>query len=124
MEVISANTLRVKVRLAYTSVLPLRWRAGQSAYLSVPVASRFGFSLEAHPFTIATVDTPLCDSNGQKYVELMFIVRARQGFTQRLYNYTVQESGSCSVSAYIDGPYGEPPSLRGSPRAVLIAGMF
>ena len=36
-----------------------RWKAGQFAFLSVPAASKLGVSLEAHPFSIAAVDTPL-----------------------------------------------------------------
>ena len=126
LEVLSTNTLRVRFRLACPTALRLRWRAGQNAYLSVPSASRFGISLEAHPFTIATIDTPVIDAasaDGQRYVELMFIIRSREGFTQRLYEFAKQGGGSCFVSAYVDGPYGEPPSLRGTPRAILIAGM-
>ena len=125
LEVLSVNTLRVRVRLAHTAILPIRWRAGQSAFLSVPVASRFGLSLEAHPFTIATIDSHSDDpENGGSYLEMMFIVRSREGFTQRLYEFAKLQGGMCSMSTYVDGPYGEPPSLRGAPRVILIAGMI
>lgn len=36
-----------------------RWKAGQFAFLSIPAVSQLGVSLEAHPFSIAAVDTPL-----------------------------------------------------------------
>ena len=84
---------------------------------------------ESHPFTIASVDSPLerdesslaCDHRQMK-----FIIRSRRGFTRHLYEYSARQGGkdgSCRVSSYIDGPYGHPPDLAPYHTTILIAGM-
>lgn len=118
------------------------WRPGQSAYLTVPAVS----ALEAHPFTICTVDVREGSSaviggsgahsdievedkgKSQKVFErkLMFLVRVRGGFTKKLMSKV--ESGSRpqddgnGMKVLLDGPYSSPPSLLGYETVFLIAG--
>lgn len=143
LQVLSPNTLSVSMRVATStstySPLGLSWRAGQSAYLSIPVVARWGLglSVEAHPFTIASIDTPIPtsdvpvsdekngatrSSNAKPEVEIKFIVRARHGFTRMLHAYASRNGGSCMVSAFVDGPYGEPPVIHTHPNAIFVAG--
>lgn len=69
--------------------------------------------LEAHPFTIATVDAGL-----QSY-ELKFFIRVRDGFTKRLLD-SIEVIDNMKV--LLDGPYSSPPLLVGYDSVLLIAG--
>lgn len=144
LQVLSANTLSVSIRVASSastySPLGFSWRAGQSAYLSIPIVARWGLglSVEAHPFTIASIDTQVSTSDisasdkeksqdtqksgVEPTVEIKFIVRARHGFTRRLHEYASRAGGSCMVSTFVDGPYGEPPVIHAHPNAIFVAG--
>ncbi|KAI5117834.1 hypothetical protein M0805_003311 [Coniferiporia weirii] len=122
VEILPTDAIRVTLRIPSSKLLS--WRPGQHAFLTVPSVSRS--PLEAHPFTIASLDAP---DGGE--VDLKLIIRARTGFTRRLYDYTVRASSEaplsnealeCRVSAYIDGPYGSPPSVNTYPNVILIAG--
>lgn len=135
---LSADTVGVSLRISESSckLTGLKWRPGQSAYLSVPSVATWGLGLstEAHPFTIASIAYP---SFGKKVdetgtlmgqvdsgLEIKFIIRVRSGFTKRLHEHAVRAGGTCSVSAYVDGPYGNPPAVYTYPNVILIAGTF
>ncbi|KZO98048.1 hypothetical protein CALVIDRAFT_535651 [Calocera viscosa TUFC12733] len=111
VEVLSPDTMQVSLRRSMT------WKAGQHAYLIMPTISYFVW--EAHPFTIASV--PYTD--GRKENDLVFVVRARDGFTKRLLAHMQREGKRKSiVECAVEGPYGYPPSLAHFSTAVLISG--
>lgn len=115
------------------------WAPGQSAYLTLPAVSTF--PLEAHPFTISTIDVPQIEDEkasdaGEKDAEssaspipetstvigmkkLVFLTRVRRGFSQRLLHAARDNQ---RFRAFLDGPYSSPPLLRGYSTVVLIAG--
>ena len=109
-----------------------RWSAGQTAYLIMPGVSTTPF--EAHPFTIASVDTVHDETQGGfvpttkegtfgeselHWKELTFFINVRNGFTKNLCD--VAEKGG-KVKVFVDGPYGKPPDLTDYDTSVLIAG--
>ena len=124
------------VRLRVQRPSYLHWSAGQCALLTMPGVSLLPF--ESHPFTIANVDVPRSETARAGAVaegasekgsaksedaggkELVFVIRARRGFTKRLMD-VAQKGGP--VKVFVDGPYGVPPSLRGFDTVVFIAGM-
>jgi len=73
---------------------------------------------EAHPFTISSIPE---DGGDTKECDVVFLIRGRSGFTQRLREHAASDSGS-RVPAFLDGPYGCPPDLRPFTTCVLIAG--
>ncbi|KIM25520.1 hypothetical protein M408DRAFT_315075 [Serendipita vermifera MAFF 305830] len=113
VEAISTDSVRL--------VLPNRhitWKAGQHVFLILPGVSNIPF--EAHPFTIANI--PDRDGKGKKKVtDLVFYIRAMDGFTRKLHDYAAAHQGS-TVSAFVDGPYGVPPPVNTFTTVVLIAG--
>lgn len=125
VEILSVDTLRVTQ--TYPAKSWMRWKAGQNVYLSVPAVSK-KCPLEAHPFTVASIDSP-CDADmgtteGERQLKL--IIRAREGFTGRLYEYAARNGGAnggCRVSVWIDGPYGPSSSCHVFPNVVFVAGM-
>jgi len=90
---------------------------------------------EAHPFTIASVDTSAHDGAGSSvtsitekdsldetkpyWKELVFFVNVHSGFTKNLCN--AAEKGE-KVKVFVDGPYGKSPDLKDYDTCVLIAG--
>lgn len=104
-------------------VLPnrhLTWKAGQHVYLVLPGVSNIPF--ESHPFTIANV--PHRKENGEPLggaSDLVFYIRAMDGFTRKLYDYAHAHQGK-TVVALVDGPYGRPPPINTFNTVVLIAG--
>ncbi|KAL5527017.1 FRP1_3 [Sanghuangporus sanghuang] len=136
---LSADTVGVSLRVSGSSCSSIRlgWRPGQSAYLSVPSVAKWGLGLstEAHPFTIASISEPTSSAEGHgsmnnadkfqedySQLEIKFMIRVRTGFTRRLHEHAVRSGGTCTVSAYVDGPYGNPPAVYTYPNAILIAG--
>ncbi|KAG5718867.1 putative ferric reductase transmembrane component [Termitomyces sp. T112] len=123
------------VRLTLQRPTYMHWRPGQNVYLTIPSVS--GVFLEAHPFTISTIDTPLDVTGGESNDEdqigkegsvsgpdtdsktLTFLIRVRSGFTKRLLHAFSQTP---EMKVILDGPYGSPPSLRDFETVVLIAG--
>ncbi|KAF9456039.1 hypothetical protein BDZ94DRAFT_1276652, partial [Collybia nuda] len=113
------------------------WAPGQSAYLTIPTVS--GFPLEAHPFTMSTIDVPYIEDEkssdaGEKGSEtstsptpttgavvkkLVFLTRIRRGFTERLLHAARDNQ---QFKAFLDGPYSSPPLLKGYSTVILIAG--
>lgn len=110
MELLSEDTIRLTFRRRFT------WTPGQHAYVTLPTISKS--PTEAHPFTISSIPEPI---NGTDDREVVFLIRARAGFTKRLRDHAVRH-GSCTVPALLDGPYGYPPDLRPFSTCVLIAG--
>ncbi|KAF8589882.1 hypothetical protein K439DRAFT_1404572 [Ramaria rubella] len=116
----------------------MSWRPGQSAFLSIPRISHIPF--ESHPFTIASIprqddvvssssvlgsstEGTLRESDCGDNNELVFLIKAREGFTKRLRD-TVQrqDGGGLPSSVYVDGPYGSPPDLSAFESVILISG--
>ncbi|KAJ6517996.1 ferric reductase NAD binding domain-containing protein [Mycena vitilis] len=142
VEVVSSHLLRVTVHVPDR----LWWAPGQVAHLSVPGVSRTPW--EAHPFSISNLhsesEAASADSSGfasrdEKQLEseeggsatakslvlptpgyskkMVFLVRVRGGFTKRL-----REAAPNTCKAFVDGPYGAPPSLNGFGTVLLFAG--
>lgn len=127
--------------------VPLSWRPGQHIRLYLPALGGF----EVHPFTPANcssvalppqlspgrsndvetmASTALCPVKRSRDVLLM--VRSHSGLTRRLKEYhtkwltlpcpnTTISSPATSLTAYIDGPYGDPPHWEVYEDLVLIA---
>ncbi|KAG6370004.1 putative ferric/cupric reductase [Boletus reticuloceps] len=117
-ELLSDSLVRVRFRRPNT----FHWSPGQFAYLIMPSVSRLPF--EAHPFSIASVDSVLFapdttvggDSNGK---ELAFFIGVKSGFTRRLKDVAARGE---RVKVYIDGPYGEIVNLSCYDTSLLITG--
>ncbi|OJT05986.1 Ferric/cupric reductase transmembrane component 2 [Trametes pubescens] len=125
------------VRLHLQRPPHFRWTPGQTAFLTMPGVS--GFPLEAHPFTIASVDAryqlngvssptvgdaekagPPSGSDATPYwKELVFLINVREGFTKRLAQ--IAQAGG-KVKVLVDGPYGFSPNLDHDDTVVLVAG--
>lgn len=97
VELVSEDTVRL------TLARPMRWRAGQHAYVVLPSVSTAPF--EAHPFTISSI-VPENKTDGK----LVFYIRSRGGFTKRLREHA-KINGHGDIAALVDGPYGMPPDL-------------
>ena len=109
------------------------WSPGQTAYLTMPGVSTIPF--EAHPFTIASIDTTRDDTQGgitpitnkesfagtgkPCWKELVFFINVHGGFTKKLGN--AAQKGE-KVKVFVDGPYGKSPDLKDYETSVLIAG--
>ena len=93
----------------------LSWKAGQHMYLWLP---RLG-PLESHPFTIASPYKRAAECHCN---EIQFAVRVQSGFSKRIHRYAkkTQEAGN-SLTGFIAGPYGEPPSWEAYESLVLIS---
>lgn len=73
--------------------------------------------VESHPFTIGTIP----EGEG-KEMEMVYIVRAREGFTKRLREH-IGDKDICRVPVFMDGPYGSPPDITAFDTCVFFAGM-
>ncbi|EED82571.1 hypothetical iron reductase [Postia placenta Mad-698-R] len=124
------------VRLRLARPPHFHWSPGQTAYIVMPGVSRL--PTEAHPFTIASVETPAAeladastDLEKEKaktksefscepyWRELVFLVNVRGGFTKRLAERA--QKGE-KVKVLVDGPYGLTPNLKDDDEVVLVAG--
>ncbi|KAL0959061.1 hypothetical protein HGRIS_014361 [Hohenbuehelia grisea] len=129
-ELLSDGIIRMTVRRPKH----FHWSAGQTAYLTMPGVSTLPF--EAHPFTIASLDTNGDDqtasienamfpgTNGRRadskyWKELVFLINPQAGFTRRLANVAARNG---AVKVFIDGPYGPAPDLCRFDTSVLVAG--
>ena len=120
-ELLSGRTVRL--RLITPGFLP--WSPGQHFLLNIPSVSRF----TSHPFTCASV----CDEEAPTDAGrvMLFLVRAKSGWTQDLWNLVFQltadrSRGDVSPSfpsdglpkngvllrAYVDGPFGSAKRAR------------
>ncbi|TBU43175.1 ferric reductase NAD binding domain-containing protein [Dichomitus squalens] len=122
------------VRLHISRPPHFNWTPGQTAFLVMPTVS--GNPLEAHPFTIASVDSHYQLTTAEKpdlekkassdavdiapyWKELVFLINVREGFTKRL--AAIAQKGE-KVKVLIDGPYGFSPNLDNDDTVVLVAG--
>ncbi|KIJ53374.1 hypothetical protein M422DRAFT_202279 [Sphaerobolus stellatus SS14] len=112
LEILSSDAVRLTVSRRFIS-----WHPGQSMFITLPDIS--SLPIESHPFTISSVDSKIGGNIGEK--ELVFIIRARDGFTARLRDVARDHSGK-SVNVILDGPYGAPPNLASFETVILIAG--
>ena len=87
------------------------WKAGQHVLLWCPTLG----PLESHPFTIANVFE---EKRGYSSQEVRLIIRARSGFTRKLYRRAVT---SASVTAFLTGPFGNLPTWNTYETLVLIS---
>ena len=113
VELISSDTIRLTLRRRFS------WLPGQHAYVVLPTVS--DLPTEAHPFTIASIPDALDAKDGSKDRDVVFLIRAREGFTGRLRDHAAA-NGLCTVPALVDGPYGRPPDLTKFSTSILIAG--
>ena len=128
VELLSPRLMRLRLR----KPPHFHWSPGQMAYLTMPGVSTVPF--EAHPFTIASVDTtrdeswntvtPIIEMESlgetEPYLkELVFFINVHGGFTKKL--RSVAEKGE-KVEVAVEGPYGKPPDLTDYDTSVLIAG--
>ncbi|KAF8436560.1 ferric reductase NAD binding domain-containing protein [Boletus edulis BED1] len=128
-ELLSDDFIRVRVRRP----AHLQWSPGQTAFLIMPSVSTF--PLEAHPFSIMSVDSPSFRDGVIKHParngeieetaeavydkELVFLINVRGGFTNRLKKVAAQNG---TVKVFIDGPYGRAPDIGAYDTSILIAG--
>ncbi|KAG2072141.1 hypothetical protein BDR04DRAFT_1014106 [Suillus decipiens] len=115
------------VRLRLHRPSHFHWAPGQTAYLIMPSVSRLPF--EAHPFTIASLNSTLFDdisvakgnlgSSAPSWKELVFFINVRKGFTARLKDAALKGD---KIKVFVDGPYGLSPNLGLCDISVLIAG--
>ena len=87
------------------------WKAGQHVLLWCPTLG----PLESHPFTIANVSE---EKRGYSSQDVQLIIRARSGFTRKLYRRAVT---SASVTAFLTGPFGNLPTWNTYETLVLIS---
>ncbi|KAF8961720.1 ferric reductase NAD binding domain-containing protein, partial [Flammula alnicola] len=109
VEVLSNQSLRVTIHRPKI----FHWRPGQTAFLAFPTVSKSPF--ESHPFTMSTID----DDPTSNQKKLVFIIRVRKGFTQRLSRVASPDQ---TYKVFINGPYSSPPILMGYQTVILIAG--
>ncbi|KAJ2930191.1 hypothetical protein H1R20_g6887, partial [Candolleomyces eurysporus] len=112
VELLASDTIRLTFRRKF------HWKPGQHAYISLPKISKL--PSESHPFTIASIPGNIDGTESQEQ-DVVFLIRSRGGLTRRLKEFT-DKSGTGSVAAYIDGPYGCPPDLHQYTTCVLVAG--
>lgn len=129
-ELVSDDFVRVRVRRP----AHFQWTPGQTAYLIMPSVS--AFPLEAHPFSISSVDSTLFQPgmrdvravrNGEaadmaeiaRWKELVFLINVRGGFTKRLKDVAAQNE---TVKCFIDGPYGSAPDMGAYETSIFVAG--
>lgn len=119
VELLSSDTLRITARRGQN--LPITWKAGQHMYIALPSLG----PVESHPFTIATIPNgDASDENGgeRKGKEMVWIVRARDGFTKRIGEYVTGLGGKCQMPVFMHGPYGSPSDITPYSTCIFIAG--
>lgn len=129
------------VRITITPSRPWNYKPGQYIYLTIPSVCMW----TAHPFSIAWSDTPdptlrrkgsigtqsTTEQDVEKayepYQTFSLVIRARDGFTKRLFAYTLRHTPASlghrvSVRALVEGPYGPFRSLDSYGNVLLITG--
>ncbi len=79
---------------------------------------------EAHPFTISSISHSLDGTDKHEDKDLVFLIRGRSGFTQRLLEHAGRKGSISTVPAFVDGPYGSPPDLSVFSTCILFAGVL
>ncbi|KAK4954078.1 ferric-chelate reductase Frp1 [Elasticomyces elasticus] len=96
---------------------PFSWKPGQHVYLWCPYLG----PVETHPFTIAT---PYNASDQRSSRDIQFVIQTHSGFSKRIHRYAEKaelESRLPSLRAFINGPYGAPPSWKAYETLILAA---
>lgn len=118
------------VRLTTTLSRPWSARPGQHAYLYLPSLSLW----QSHPFSVAWVDgvedpttqrlaSTRQDLMGPQQMRVSYIIRARTGFTDKLFKKALAAPGGrLETACYSEGPYGGTHNLDSYGTAVLFAG--
>lgn len=122
-ELLCDDFVRVRVRRPPH----FQWSPGQTAYLIMPSVS--AFPLEAHPFSISSIDSPQFHPGARDeysvrngaadWKELVFFINVRRGFTRRLREFAVHNQ---TVKLFIDGPYGSAPDMGAYDTSIFVAG--
>jgi hypothetical protein len=121
--------------------IPFSWKPGQHVRLYIPALGRF----EMHPFTPANcsamqppplpqrkdIESANRSQQPRQMSEMLLLVKAKDGFTQRLAEYhqdwlarpcpNATEPVDNTLTAYIDGPYGVAPKWHEYENLVLVA---
>lgn len=126
IEALPGNAVRITVSMSR----PWRARPGQHAYLYMP-----GYSFwQSHPFSVTwwnqtdDVSSDRLASTHQERqamqkTEVAFIIRARTGFTNTLYQKAAAAPGGrFDAACYVEGPYGAKHALDSYGTVVLFAG--
>ncbi|KAI0824776.1 hypothetical protein BC628DRAFT_1321773 [Trametes gibbosa] len=108
VECIGADGLRVTLKRRVMG----GWKAGQHAFIAFPK-----LGIESHPFTIGSI----CEKEESGEAEMAFTIRAMSGQTKILIDLAAP-SGSCELTALVDGPYGHPGDIRAFSTCVFVAG--
>ena len=126
IEALPGNACRVTMTLAR----PWDRRPGQHAYLYMPTISW----LQSHPFSVAwndgsegflqeTLPSTRQELEQSKRTKISFIIRARTGFTNTLYQKAnAAPAGKLNTTCWIEGPYGAKHGLDSYGTVVLFAG--
>ncbi|KAJ1602111.1 hypothetical protein NDA14_001796 [Ustilago hordei] len=117
IEALPSNLTRMTIESA------IRWKPGHHVFVRFPSLS----PLSAHPFTIVSMPSP--DSH-QLMSTVVLMARARNGLTKRLYeraaNTQLVHQGmnerELTLSAILDGPYGQDASIASFQHVLLLAG--
>ncbi|KAF7561904.1 hypothetical protein G7046_g2257 [Stylonectria norvegica] len=126
VEALPGNACRVTMNLAR----PWNARPGQHAYIYMPSISLW----QSHPFSIAWVEgaadptaerlaSTRQDIAAMQQMQVSFVIRARTGFTDSLYQKAlVAPGGRLETSCFVEGPYGAKHALDSYGTVVLFAG--
>ncbi|KAL2202002.1 hypothetical protein CC79DRAFT_1280680 [Sarocladium strictum] len=126
IEALPGNACRVTMTLAR----PWNAQPGQHAYLYMPKLSFW----QSHPFSVAWVDgaddvdrdrlaSHRQDLANMEKMRISFIIRARTGFTNKLYQKAVAApNGKLETTCFVEGPYGVKHPLDSYGSLVLFAG--
>lgn len=126
IEALPGDACRVTVTLAR----PWKFRPGQHAYLYMPSLSLW----QSHPFSLAWSDESenlgpeqfvmnRQDLLARQKTSVSFVIRARTGFTEKLYKRAAMSpEGRLVTTAFVEGPYGGLHSLKSYGTVMLFAG--
>ncbi|KEY64322.1 hypothetical protein S7711_06366 [Stachybotrys chartarum IBT 7711] len=126
VEALPGNACRVTMTLTR----PWPYRPGQHAYLYMPGLSFW----QSHPFSVAWYEgtddvhsdklvSTVQDRAAMQKGQLSFIIRARTGFTDKLYQkVSATSAGKMEVMGFVEGPYGAKHALDSYGSVVLFAG--
>jgi hypothetical protein len=141
----SISTLAAPIEGSTTVIrianIPFTWKPGQHIRLSIPSLGLF----ESHPFTPANcsavpppplpprkdLEPGLSTTQPRQTSEMLLMIKSKSGFTQRLAQYhtswlarpcpNASSPADDTLTAYIDGPYGHPPTWHTYPNLVLLS---
>jgi predicted ferric reductase len=126
VEVLPDNACRVTVTMAR----PWTFKPGQHAYIYMPTISLWqshpfsaAWSHEADDFGTEKLAMNRQDILARRKTTVSFVIRARTGFTNRLYNKAVSApNGTLRTSCMVEGPYGGLHRMHSYGTVMLFAG--